>query len=315
MLSWCIGRLGVLALLAISVFPAMAAEASVVEEDRTRIRAHLIEVEQELRARNVSHFSVQLQEARRQNLDRLREYRIAGAFPHNTHVPWQQPVFIDRDERRCAVAHLMFESGAGEQARRIAARENLSYLPEMTSPELAEWVSVSGLSADEAAWIQPTYNHFACADDCSCDPEPVCGDDGVTYVNACFAERCGNAKKWLEGCCSRGAQIDSTASYNYRVGTQCPNDPNNERDVLCPGKPAHPDAWHYPDGKEPEPDVEPQHDNDVEPAREPEAATESETSSCATVSSDTKSGTSPASLLLTLIALLLVAGRRRPRGF
>lgn len=178
-----------------------ATTPDVVLEDRERIQEHLAEVETELRERDVSHLSESLQKERERNLDVLADYRKAGEFPRNTHVPWRQPVFIDRGDRACAVAHLMIESGWDQEARAISERENLGYLLEMESPEVEEWVAQSGLTAEEAAEIQPTYSP---CNECTCDEDPVCGDDGETYVNSCVAEKCAHVDVVGQGCCADG---------------------------------------------------------------------------------------------------------------
>lgn len=133
--------------------------AEIVEQDRERIRDHLREVERQLRARDVSHLPADLQRARERNIERLRTYRKRGVFPHNTIVPERRPIFIDEEGRHCAVGYLMKESGWADEARSIAERENLAYLPNMKSPEVEQWVRQSGLTATEATLIQPTYCH------------------------------------------------------------------------------------------------------------------------------------------------------------
>ncbi len=201
-------------LLVSIAFPALAAEPEAVVEDRERIQAHLLEVETELRERDVSHLSQKLQAQRQRNLDILREYREAGEFPHNTHVPWRHPVFIDREDRFCAVGYLMKRSGWEKEARQISARENLSYLLEMESPEVEDWVAQSGLSADEAAWIQPGYSPCM---DCSCDPSPVCGDDGNTYLNECVIDTCTDVQIAYRGCCELGDEPNHDVPDGFYV--------------------------------------------------------------------------------------------------
>lgn len=134
--------------------------AEIVEQDRERIRDHLREVERQLRARDVSHLPADLQRARDRNIERLQTYRKRGVFPHNTIVPERRPIFIDEEGRHCAVGYLMKKSGWADQARSIAERENLAYLPNMKSPEVEQWVRQSGLTATEATLIQPTYCHL-----------------------------------------------------------------------------------------------------------------------------------------------------------
>lgn len=192
--------------------PGIATEPDVVVEDRERIRAHLQEVEAELRDRDVSHLSEALKAERERNLKVLREYRKAGEFPRNTHVPWRHPVFIDRDDRACAVGHLMIESGWEEAARNISARENLAYLLEMESPEVEQWVVQSGLTAEEAAMIQPAYSP---CNDCQCSSDPVCGTDGKTYLNSCVAEQCAYVEIAHEGCCEKGDELEHEVEDSF----------------------------------------------------------------------------------------------------
>lgn len=201
---------------------ALAAEPAVVVEDRERIQDHLAQVEAELRERDVSHLSDELREERRKNLDVLREYRKAGEFPRNTHVPRRQPVFIDREDRACAVGYLMIRSGWDDAARAISERENLAYLPQMESPEVEQWVAQSGLTAEEAAKIQPTYSPCM---NCSCGENPVCGVDGNTYINRCAAETCAGVTVLHPGCCHDGAEINhDIENHDYMCGYSYPDD-------------------------------------------------------------------------------------------
>ncbi|MCY0989187.1 Kazal-type serine protease inhibitor, partial [Nannocystis sp. ILAH1] len=120
----------------------------------------------------------------------------AGLFPHNSEFIGERvPFFIDEDGVACAVGHLVIESGFAEVAAEIAERENNARLLDMTHPALSGWIAQSGLTAEECARIQPEY--------CDCGPEftPVCGVDGVSYANACYAETCAGVAIAHEGVC------------------------------------------------------------------------------------------------------------------
>lgn len=167
-----------------------------VEADRARIQRHLESVETELRARDASHLPPALQAERARNLDRLHAYRLAGLFPHNPEFIGERvPFFIDADGVACAVGHLVIESGFADVAGEIAGRENNARLLDMTHPALTGWIAQSGLTAEECAQIQPAY--------CGCSEkyEPVCGVDGNSYGNACYAETCAGVAIAHEGVC------------------------------------------------------------------------------------------------------------------
>jgi hypothetical protein len=120
-----------------------------------QIRAHLQRVVDELDAREVDTLAPELRTRRAAHLERLEAYAAAGVFPTNEHTPVPTPIFIDREGRACAVAHLMIESGARELAERIAARENTDYVSEIEQIGAADWIASSGLTAEECALIQP----------------------------------------------------------------------------------------------------------------------------------------------------------------
>src|SRR5688572_5886695 len=68
--------------------------AADAEAEVPRIRAHLLEVEETLRARDVGHLSAPLRAARTRNLDHLRAYARRGIFPRNRHTPGaRHPIF------------------------------------------------------------------------------------------------------------------------------------------------------------------------------------------------------------------------------
>lgn len=100
-----------------------------------------------------------LREARRQNLERLREYTEAGVFPRNyLYSDQNRPCFIDRDNRICAAGYLVEHSAGRKVAEQINERVQSEFLWRMQLPELDRWIAGSGLSLIELCMIQPTYD-------------------------------------------------------------------------------------------------------------------------------------------------------------
>lgn len=189
MLSWIAG-------LALAGGP-LPAPLDAVQADRNRISAHLVRVEQELRNRSVVQMPDALRWQRTQNLEWLSEYRRAGVFPRNGDFVGQRvPYFVDDAGRACAVGYLILASGNEALVESIRTSHNNAKLLDMRSEALTRWVAASGLTAQELAAIQPSY--------CGCDIgdwSPVCGSDGVTYGNPCFAEICAGVDVVHEGRC------------------------------------------------------------------------------------------------------------------
>ncbi|HUQ05283.1 MAG TPA: hypothetical protein VM261_22420 [Kofleriaceae bacterium] len=158
-------------------------EKAVLAEDHatnaaqiTRLRRHFAAVDAELRTADVSHLTPAQREAREASLARLRAYAARGEFPHNHLRGELTPVFIDEHGTRCAMAHLIEQGGGAELARAIAHEENLAYVPQLAAdarfqPDLVAWLDRNGLTAAEAARIQPSYN--------GCDFNPCDDKDKV----------------------------------------------------------------------------------------------------------------------------------------
>src|SRR5256886_1810502 len=126
-----------------------------------RIRRHLAIVEAELRAKDVSALTPAQRQARARNLAVLHAYWLRGVFPVNSDFPGRRvPYFIDRYGTRCAMAYLIEQSGRGDIVHRIATTENNAYVRDLKDDaQLGGWLRENGLTAAEAARIQPAYRN------------------------------------------------------------------------------------------------------------------------------------------------------------
>lgn len=132
---------------------------STADDERTRITAHLAYVEALLRARDVRSLPPELRAERACNLDRLHEYLVHGTFPANERYPgMRRPCFIDDHGAICAVGYLVERSAGRRTAETINREHQYEYIRDMRSPALTQWLASSGLTREEAAMIQPTYN-------------------------------------------------------------------------------------------------------------------------------------------------------------
>jgi MYXO-CTERM domain-containing protein len=79
------------------------------------------------------------------------------------------PYFVDAFGTRCAMAHLIESTGAAALVARVAAARNNALVPELAGdPELVAWLDQAGLTAAEAARIQPSYCFVTKAEECVC---------------------------------------------------------------------------------------------------------------------------------------------------
>lgn len=142
--------------------------------ERARVRTHLDSAERELRAAPVTGLTLSQRAARERALDRLHEYWVRGVFPQNTDFPNERvPYFIDRNGTRCAMAHLIEESGHGAFVARVAATRNNARIAELSGdPQLIAWLGENGMELAEAARIQPEYCYTHPCSDPMCGPCP-----------------------------------------------------------------------------------------------------------------------------------------------
>lgn len=142
---------------------AIAVVVAAMSGEVPRLRAHFAQVDRELQARDLSHLTAVQRNTRAIHIARLREYAARGVFPKNTRHPGVfVPYFVDDVGTRCAMAFLIEQSGAVDYVRNVAARMNNAYIAEIAGDPvmgaaLFAWLEANGLTADEAARIQPAY--------------------------------------------------------------------------------------------------------------------------------------------------------------
>jgi hypothetical protein len=136
--------------------------------ERSRLRAHFREVLAELRSRDVSHLTAAQRAMRARLIEELARYARTGRFPRNTGFPGGRvPYFVDPFGTRCAMAHLIESTGETALVARVAATMNNALVRDLEADaSLQAWLATAGLTAAEAARIQPSYcfenKAFAC---------------------------------------------------------------------------------------------------------------------------------------------------------
>ena len=130
--------------------------------ERDLLRQHFTIVDRELRAADVSGLTNEQRERRAALIAELARYRERGMFPRNLDFAAQTPYFIDDRGVRCAMAHLVETHGGAALVARVAASSNNAYVRELAvdaelGPAVGAWLERNGLTAAEAARIQPSY--------------------------------------------------------------------------------------------------------------------------------------------------------------
>jgi hypothetical protein len=157
-----------LGLLMIVSVGGVFARSGPIDREGARLRLHFDSVLVELRTADVSALAPAQRAARATHIARLAAYAARGVFPKNTDfADAQVPYFIDRDGRRCAMAYLIEQSGAGDYVRAVSTKMNNAYVPEIgrdtaLGATLHAWLDANGLTEAEAARIQPSYGDGGC---------------------------------------------------------------------------------------------------------------------------------------------------------
>ena len=139
--------------------------------EQRRLRTHFRLVLAELRGRDVSHFAPEQRAARAHLIDELARYARTGRFPRNLDFPDRRmPYFVDAFGARCAMAHLVESTGHGELVARVHQTANNAFVRELEADiAFRSWLEEHGITAAEAARIQPDYCFVTKAEDCLCN--------------------------------------------------------------------------------------------------------------------------------------------------
>jgi hypothetical protein len=149
-----------------AILGASSPARSAREAEVARLERHFDSVDVELRSRDVSRMSVSQKSNRATLVSWLRDYRNADLFPKNDRFAKPTPFFRDKDGVLCAMAYLIDRSGRSDIVNKVAATRNNAYIAELVDdPKLVAWLDEWGLSAQEAARIQPSYGGGGIPDD------------------------------------------------------------------------------------------------------------------------------------------------------
>ncbi len=114
--------------------------------------------------------------ARARHVEELDRYRRAKNFPKNRALPGMMvPIFVDDEGTHCAMGHLIARSGDVDIVQHIRETLNYASIVQMGHvDQLLAWLEENGLSAEEAAMIQPAY--------CDAPATCICYDQTSTVV-------------------------------------------------------------------------------------------------------------------------------------
>lgn len=130
------------------------------DDEDARITAHLEDALAQLKTVTPPGLSEEQRRNRVQLIGDLRRYIDEKVFPRNSGE--FSPVFVDDDDRHCAMGALIAWNGGREIVQHIRATRNLATVPRLVDePGLAAWLNENGMAVEEAALVQPTY--YGCA--------------------------------------------------------------------------------------------------------------------------------------------------------
>lgn len=127
--------------------------------ENLRVKCHLFYVEYVLRQKKCEYLSKDKRDKRMNALNLLHRYALAGKYPKNEyHEPIRKPCFIDDEGTICAVGYLLESTEGREVAQQVNEQYQYAEIYEMDLAFIESWAIKNGLTLEECAMIQPSYD-------------------------------------------------------------------------------------------------------------------------------------------------------------
>ena len=200
------------------------------ESEQAIITYHLQQVENRLAQKELGHLDKATIERRKEGLAVLQAYWKRALYPKNFDYDISVPFFIDDNNTACAVGYIMQGTGNSVLAQEISDSQNNAFVKDIMHKDLSSWAIEYGFTADELAWIQPSYG--PCWNGAPYFQEnitqPTCGNnDGsislIDYSNSDYTfewETGGNSLQLNN--LSIGVYVASGTYLDQYYGVECP---------------------------------------------------------------------------------------------
>ena len=127
--------------------------------EEMRVACHLLYAESLIRSKTADHLNRTQKINREKMCDLLHYYAVRGQYPKNYDYPGERaPCFIDKDGTICAVGYLIEQTEGLDVANQINESYQYADIYEMDQEFIEAWAFENGLSLEEVAIIQPTYD-------------------------------------------------------------------------------------------------------------------------------------------------------------
>ncbi|MFT4600316.1 MAG: hypothetical protein ACI857_000490 [Arenicella sp.] len=127
--------------------------------EEMRVACHLLYAESLVRSKSTDHLNRTQKLNREKMCDLLHYYAVRGQYPKNYDYPGERaPCFIDKDGTICAVGYLIEQTEGLDIANQINESYQYADIYEMDQDFIEKWAFENGLTIEEVAIIQPTYD-------------------------------------------------------------------------------------------------------------------------------------------------------------